>query len=605
MSPHKPTHRNKPLDGLRAIAVSAVVAYHLAPGALPGGFLGVDLFFVLSGYLITALAAEELRTSGRLDLRSFWTRRLRRIVPALVPVVLVTFALVLLFPTGADRELRSQAFGAATFSTNWVQVASGGTYFAESEPPLLLHLWSLAVEEQFYLLWPLLLVLLWRLWRVRSGDGLPLPAAFVVLAAAFASAGLMALNFSPAADPSRLYFGTETHGFGLLLGAWSALAGAGTGRLLAPAASRVVLPAALLVLLAFFVVLHDDGAAAYQGGMFAFTAVTALVVAILRHPEGAAAGLLASRPLQWVGRRSYGIYLWHWPWTVLVTGWLPAEADAWAAAAVVPLTLTCAALSWRFLEKPILARGVRTSGAGVFRSWRAREVRPALIGGTAALASVTVLAGTAVAMSPATTQLEDQLAAGQAAAEQAAAEANATPAPSAQPTNTAPEKPPAASEAVDDAPLQGGSVTALGDSVMLAAAPHLVEQMPGIDVQAEVGRQMSEAPALAAELDRQGKLRPVVVVGLGTNGEFDAGVLEELLRAIGPDRKLVLVTAHGAREWVPMVNETMRSFADGRPNVVLAEWDRAAPSVTDFASDGIHPGPQGGARYAELVRSGR
>jgi peptidoglycan/LPS O-acetylase OafA/YrhL len=592
--------RNKPLDGLRAIAVIAVVAYHLAPGALPGGFLGVDLFFVLSGYLITGLAVDELRSSGRLDLGSFWLRRLRRIVPALIPVVLLSFALVLLFPTEADRTLKSQAAGAATFSTNWVQVVSGGSYFADAEPPLLLHLWSLAVEEQFYLIWPLLLVLLWKLWRGTDRALVPLRAAFLVLALALVSAGLMALQYSPGADPSRLYFGTDTHGFGLLLGAWLALAGSRAGRLLSPAANRIALPAGLLTLLVFFCILHDDGAAAYQGGMFAFSAVAVFVVALLRHPEGAPARWLSCRPLQWLGRRSYGIYLWHWPWTVLVAGWLPQGADYWTAAAVVPLTLACSALSWRYVEQPVLARGLRRSGTGFFHSWRVQQVRPAIAGGAAALASVTVLAGAAVALSPDKTQLEEQLVAGQTAAQEAAATAARKPAPEPSPSASAAEQTRSAPAA-----LEGSQVTAVGDSVMLAAAPQLVAELPGIDVRAEVGRQMTDAPALAAELERQGLLRPVVVVGLGTNGEFDPAVLEELHRVTGPERHLVFITAHGEREWIPAGNEMLRAFAETKDNVELRDWEQASRRAADFAPDGIHPGPQGGTIYAELVRAGR
>ncbi|NJC23007.1 peptidoglycan/LPS O-acetylase OafA/YrhL [Arthrobacter pigmenti] len=608
MPPNTPRARNKPLDGLRAVAVAAVVAYHLVPAGLPGGFLGVDLFFVLSGYLITGLALEELRITGRLDLARFWIRRLRRIVPALVPVVLVAFTLVLLFPTEADRTLKSQAAGAATFSTNWVQLASGGSYFAESEPPLLLHLWSLAVEEQFYLLWPLLLLLLWKIGGGRIGAALPLWVASLALGGAVLSALAMGLQYTPGADPSRLYFGTDTHGFGLLLGAWLALAAGRTTVVVPPATARMVLPAALLGLTLFFLILHDDGAAAYQGGMFAFSAVSVLVVALLRNATGPAASWLASAPLQWVGRRSYGIYLWHWPWTVLVSGWLPAGADQWAAAVVVPLTLMCAAASWRYLEQPVLAHGLKGSVRGVLGRWRGGSVQPALVSGTAAIASVSVLAGTAVAVSPPSTQLEEQLEAGQAAARQAAAAVKHTPSPSAAPVQPAhPQHPPSSPKppGSEHAVLDGSAMTALGDSVMLAAAPQLVAQLPGIDVRAEVGRQMGEAPALVEALEREGLLRQVVVVGLGTNGDFDPSVLDDLARAVGPDRRLILVTAHGPRDWVGAVNDKLRSFAAARQNVELRDWNQAAGEVQDFADDGIHPGPHGGQVYAELVRSGQ
>ncbi|WP_035775342.1 acyltransferase family protein [Arthrobacter sp. H5] len=595
-----PTARNKSLDGLRALAVAAVISYHLVPSALPGGFLGVDLFFVLSGYLITRLLAAELLESGRVDLRAFWTRRLRRLVPALIPLMLVTLAAVSIFPSEAGRTLKLQVLGAATFSTNWLQVADQGTYFAESEPPMLLHLWSLAVEEQFYLVWPLVLLILWKAGAKGTVERLPVWMALVVLVSGLGSAGLMAVLFDPAADPSRLYFGTDTHGFGLLLGAALALASQGVSEIVTPGRSRVLLPLSLAALIVFFFVIPDSGVPAYRGGMVAFTAVCALIIALLIRPSGPVAELLATRRVQWLGRRSYGVYLWHWPLIVLVQSWLPVGSQLWVAVIVIPLTLGCAELSWRFVELPVLRNGFVGALKRLFQCWSVPRLRPVLAVSLSTCTVAAMLAGSAVALSPDSTQLQEQVEAGQAAAQAAATQQAAPSAPASPAPSEGAEEAPAV-DAPEAGQLEGPEVTALGDSVMLASAPQLASELPGIDIRAGVGQQMVDAPGTVSELAQSGELRDQVVIGLGTNGDFDAAVLEQVRDAVGPDRVVTVVTAHGPRDWIGSVNRKLVDFAQKHDNVELADWDAAALSVPDFAQDGIHPGPEGGQVYADLI----
>ena len=206
------------LDGLRATAVAAVVLYHLGVPFIPGGYLGVDLFFVISGFLITTLLVEEARRTNRIRIGTFWLRRARRLIPALVLMVVVVSAAVTIIGRDLDASLRTQVVGAAVYGSNWFQIAAGSSYVERYEPQVFTHLWSLAVEEQFYLIWPFVVVLLLSFLATRRAR------IAVVLALAAASAAWMTYLFVPGADPTRVYLGTDTHGFALLLGAALGLA---------------------------------------------------------------------------------------------------------------------------------------------------------------------------------------------------------------------------------------------------------------------------------------------------------------------------------------------------------------------------------------------
>ncbi|THI95812.1 acyltransferase, partial [Nocardioides sp.] len=315
------------LDGIRALAVTAVVAYHLFPTAVPGGFLGVDVFFVLSGYLITRGLALGIASGRGVGLVRFWVRRTVRLLPALVVMLVVVTAAAGLAGGAAAVRLRPQLMAALTYTSNWYQADAGLSYFERSEPPVLQHLWSLAVEEQFYLFWPLLLIAI----VVVTGSARAAAGVTAVLAAASAIA--MAVAFVPGEDPSRLYFGTDTHGFSLLIGAVAALVSLSrtpwvTRWLVAPVGWRreaqgPVTVVAVLVCVLGVLLIGETSAFAYRGGIVLVDLAAAVAVLAVATP-GAASPLLAARPLVWVGRRSYGIYLWHWPPIVLLAGLAPA-----------------------------------------------------------------------------------------------------------------------------------------------------------------------------------------------------------------------------------------------------------------------------------------
>ncbi|HEU0206037.1 MAG TPA: acyltransferase family protein [Pseudolysinimonas sp.] len=589
------------LDGVRAIAVTLVILFHLTPGTTIGGYLGVDLFFVVSGYLITTLLLRERTETGRIRLSAFWARRARRLLPALVVLVLVCCTAAWAIGGDVLVGLGLQVLGAATFSSNWLLLAAGSSYFGDSLPELFRNLWSLAVEEQFYLVWPLLLVLV----LVRMPR--PLRLILVGLLAA-ASAVAMAVLYTPA-DPNRVYYGTDAHAFGLAIGAFLALVAVSWPRRLLewPRAARRVIgvtgPIALLALLGFAGLMPGDAPFVFRGGLVIVAVLTAVVIATLLVPSTPLARLLDLSVLRWVGARSYGLYLWHWPVFVLVVSALPSwqrsGAPGWALGGIaLAISVVAAALSYRFVEQPIRRLGFGGAWRSIRSAWRVPAIRGRLarLGATAA-AVVLVLAaatGTAAALvsDPGVGETQAVVEAGQ----QAIRDASSSPAPGSRTGASPTASPTAAPEPAGD------QITAIGDSVMLAAAPTLEAQLPGVSIDAVVSRHLGTAPGILQADLNAGSLRKIVVIGLATNGPIDRSMLEQLRAQIGPQRELVLINAQAPRNWIDPNNAILTAFAQSYRNVELANWHDAAQSILPLlARDQIHFGSSGAKVFAGTI----
>ncbi len=576
------------LDGLRAVAVLAVIGYHFLPDIVIGGYVGVDVFFVISGFLITGLLIRERIVTGGISLPRFWARRARRLLPALALVVLVTTAaaaFVATFFNGGDVlvGLGAQVLGAATFSSNWLFLAEGASYFDATTPELFRNLWSLAVEEQFYLLWPVaMLLLLLVKW----------PWLRAALAGSAAVASAVAMALLAGTDATRVYYGTDTHSFGLALGAALAflvdrrflITQHSTGTDASARAVRIALPivgaAALAGVLAIAALLPEDAPLTPRGGLALAAALTGVAILGATTPGSWLGRALDVLPVRWIGHRSYGLYLWHWPVLVLLTAAL-ADGTAWwvAPAGALVITVAAATLSYRFVELPVRRLGFRETARRAGSALRAgRRIAAVTAGG---LVVAVALGAGAIAADPGVGEAEAAVEAGQVALNQPG-------------YAVAPRRP---------QPLPtGDQIVAIGDSVMVAAAPELQQAFPGIAIDAAVSRQMSEADDIVGALVAAGAMRPILVIGLGTNGWIDGATLTAVLDLLPPETRVIVVNVQAPRDWTPEVNAILAEFARGERDVELSNWNGAiAPYLDVLAPDEIHMGPAGARIYAAAL----
>jgi peptidoglycan/LPS O-acetylase OafA/YrhL len=386
-SPRAVAGRHLPaLDGLRAFAILGVIAYHLGFGWASGGYLGVDLFFVLSGFLITSLLVEEQGASARIGLRAFWGRRARRLLPALFLVVIAIALYAIIngrFSTPSNggaaidlTGLRADAFATLFYFANWHAIFSHQSYFTQfSTPSPLQHTWSLAIEEQFYLVWPLVVVVLFKLGARRwRAIGLGLCAVGTL-----ASATAMAVLYHPGIDPSRVYFGTDTRAFDLLVGACVAMLAASRPQPGPRARSwlHAAAPVAAVALAVFWAKAGSQSGMPttfmFRGGFLVCAALAAVVIADVRQiDQGILGRVLSFRPLRWIGTTSYGLYLWHWPIFVYLNGARTGLSGVGLDLARVSLTFAAATGSYYLVERPIrrrrysgIARGMLAPSAAV------------------------------------------------------------------------------------------------------------------------------------------------------------------------------------------------------------------------------------------------
>jgi peptidoglycan/LPS O-acetylase OafA/YrhL len=582
------------LDGLRALAVIAVLLYH--GGLLAGGFLGVEVFFVISGYLITRILIDEWQRDAHIDLCVFWLRRVRRLWPALFAMILVTVGFSTLALPDELFALRGAAIAGVLWISNWYSILVHQSYFeAVGRPPLLRHLWSLGIEAQFYALWPPALLLALRLGRIRRlwvGS----------LAGALASAWLMALLFQPDADPSRVYYGTDTRASGLLIGAALALAPAKWLLDVPSAVCGGAVCAALIGLGLLCARLTEFDPFLYRGGFLTVDALSALAIAATVHHRGRLGrAVLEIRPLRWIGVRSYGIYLWHWPVLMLTRPHLDVRLDGWPLLMVRLLLIgALAELSYRFVELP-------------FRRGKIRWVPAA--GGLAA--GVLVFAPSVAATQPdprpaylpvdaidtwsrANVVSASELIADDEATAQAVGESNVESDTDAAGVQTS---------GLDDNMLQITStghlrVTAIGDSVMLGAVGALEADIDGIEIDAAISRQTSAAIELLRDRRVAGQLGDVVVVHLGNNGALSSDQFDAMMDVLAKVPRVLFLTVKVPRAWENPNDAVLADGVQRYSNTVLVDWRGTSLSRPDyFWDDGIHLRPEGAAAYAALISS--
>lgn len=662
--PLKP-HRYMPgLDGLRAFAVLAVVIYHLNTGWAPGGLLGVGIFFVLSGYLITDILAGQWDRNRRFEMADFWVRRARRLLPAMLVMVAVVSLWCLIGDHSRLSALGGDVPAALLYVSNWWFIFHKVSYFESFGPASPLgHLWSLAVEEQFYLIWPFMLLLGLKFLSKRG------QLSVWILSLSLISALLMALLYIPGEDPSRVYYGTDTRIFALLVGAALAVVWPSTKlktQVSPPALTFLDTAGALSLLLLIWLVWHTNEYQTflYRGGMLIIAIITALLIAVLAHPASRLAAIVGCRPLRWLGKRSYGLYLWHYPVITLSTPQVNTDDPSILKAVIqVAVSLALAELSWRYVEQPIRQKGFRHV---LQRTFKKRSTRIWLYGGVAALVFIlfsatlghaltvrgqdrggqTDSSAESVISTPPTNVSHVTNAQNKDHVTEAASKKDSSngkqdhtdkkdtdstgvkeqghstlektepqdsdsssggagtkdSASASHPGKTTADSGSAYNRKKLSKIISGKGVTAIGDSVMLDIEPYLRQTMPGIIIDGKVGRQMNEASAVIQQLSSNGQIGSKVIIELGTNGSFTKEQLDDLLSQLSSAKKIILVNTRVPRPWESIVNDALNAAAAEDPRVTVVDWYSASKGQDAFfASDGVHLNPSGARVYATLV----
>jgi peptidoglycan/LPS O-acetylase OafA/YrhL len=559
------------IDALRAIAVLAVFFYHVNTGGwMPGGFLGVDVFFVISGYLITALLLSEYRRAGHLDVLRFWLRRARRLLPAVAVMIAETLVLAAIVIPGDVPSLRGDALASLFYVNNWHLLLSDQSYFQEfARPSLFRHLWSLSVEEQFYLLWPLAFAAGMKLLgRQRLLLG--------VLAGAGLSTLLMIVLFSPGGI-DRDFYGTDTRAVGLLLGVALAMVWHPSRlRPITGRGARWILDGvgllALAMILRTFLTVHDFDPGLYHGGFLLLAFWTALLVGVLAHPAARLGTVLGNPPLVWLGLRSYSFYLWHWPILMLTRPDIDVPLHGpFLVILQLGATLAAADISYRYVEQPFRQR----RGSKAAPAWLGIG-RPALAAAVAA--TVLVVGWSGLVSGGRAPGLRTDVANAQASRDESGI---------AQPTG------------LRDPPR----VLAIGDSVMAGAADTLRREFKGeAIVDAQEGRQPWDYPTVVQSYRAAGQLPNDVIVQIGNNGPVYSDELVDLRDSLAGVDHVYLVNVEVPRSWEDEVNSELSTFAaEEWPEATVIDWHTEAADNANLTYDQIHLTPQGERLYASLI----
>ncbi len=594
------------LDGVRAIAVTIVVLYHAKFSVASGGFVGVDVFFVLSGFLITSLLLSEYAFTGTIDLVRFWLARMRRLLPAALLVIVASLLVVAIFSPNDLASLRGDALASVLYVNNWHQILAHRSYFAAfGRPSLLQHFWSLAVEEQFYLIWPPLLLVGLRFLRRRQ---LVAGAAL----GAVASGTLMVVLYDPAHDPSRVYYATDTRAMPLLVGVvlafvWPAMRDAKPIRGSAAAVLDGVGLLGLALVLYAVVQWVDYQSFVYRGGLEVLAIGAALLIASASHPSTRVGKALGCAPMRWIGRRSYGIYLWHWPVMVMSRPGLDFNTGK---AVLVPIqigvTVTLAAASYKYVELPIrqgrLQARTRSwlNRVSTARGWTAIAAAPALvaifvIGIASWPASATGIPHEPTASAIARVVLKPHHVVRDTAS-RSTTSTSTTPTRASTPLAT-PKTRPYPSQA-DGIPR--GPILMVGASVMLAAIQPLEHKLHA-HVDAVVSRPPETILDRLKEYRAAGRLPPIVVVQTGENAPLSSGYLTALRHVLQGVKRVVLMTLRAPNQsWIPALNAEFVRFARTWPQARIGDWAAVSgnPSLT---WDGTHPDPAGAIVYERVV----
>jgi peptidoglycan/LPS O-acetylase OafA/YrhL len=564
------------IDGLRALAVIAVMFYHLGFSWIPGGFLGVDLFFVISGYVITRMLLDSIAQSGGLDLRGFYLARLRRLLPALLFMLTTTVIAVGIWAPDTIKRLLVDTPFALTGTINWWLVANEQDYFESiGRPPLLQHTWSLAVEAQFYLIWPLILYFILKKFGKKH-----IPVAALSIAAASGIALLLvsvSIDAANASKVSHVYFGTDTHSIGLFLGAALAVSWI-------PQNFRVEISRkgqnfidgigviGFIGILATFLFIDASNPAMYKIAFPLAGIFGAAIIASIVHPASRFAPVLQNKVLLWIGERSYAIYLWHWVIFQVTRPTVDLAGQAWALYSLrILIVFALADISLRYIELPIRRGVIQYWIKGrKYRTKKERNRQTSLL--SAATVIVVVIA--AIVSVRAISIASD--------------------------ARTALEK----SLTVDTSnviPTEKDGLWVTGDSVILGIRSVLEENHPISLVNARIGRQAPELLEVLIQ-DQPQALDSPIIFNLGNNNALSREQVEQIFEAVKGQPQIIVVNTAVPRPWRDGNNQIIREVAANYLQADVIDWNELSNGRPEyFAPDGVHLVPAGVNAYVGAI----
>ena len=567
------------IDGLRAIAVTAVIFYHLGFQWIPGGFLGVDLFFVISGYVITRLLLDSIARSGGLDLRGFYKARARRLLPPMVFMIVVTAFYISIWAQDSVKRFLTDTPFSLSGLMNWWLVAKEQDYFeAIGRPPLLQHTWSLAVETQFYLVWPVLLLIILK----RFGKKVIPVAALAIALISGTALFLVSLQLDASSSVSHVYFGTDTHSIGLFLGA--ALAVSWIPQNFKSEVSNkaqnfidFIGVFGLVGILASFLLIDESSPTAYKIAFPLAAIFGAAIITSIVHPASRFAPILQNRVLLWIGERSYAIYLWHWVVFQITRPRVDIDGQDWALIALrILVVLALADISLKLVELPIRSGKVEYWFKGM--KYRTASVRKRQK--IAVISSISVLLVSLTALSSVAVVSSNRSAA--EFQESLQSEVVITP---------------PVSEVTDRAE----TIWLTGDSVILGIRTALSEIRPLLVVNARVGR---AAPELLQEMTRdlEKAAGSTVVMDLGNNDLLNEDTVRAIFELAKESPRVVVVNTAVPRPYRDANNELVAELAAQYSNVKVVDWNAISDGHPEyFAPDGVHLVPTGVSAYVMAI----
>ncbi|WP_085775879.1 acyltransferase family protein [Lactiplantibacillus plantarum] len=619
-------------DGIRTLAVLGVIIYHLMPASLQGGYLGVPIFFVVSGYLITDILLQDILSRGHVRIWRFLGHRMRRLYPAFVTMLLGTTAYITLFQRSLLTNIRATVLTNLVYVYNWFEINHGQSYFDRfnGESPFT-HLWSLSIEGQYYLFWPLVIGILMVIFKKRSR------VFWFMMIAAGISAITMAMLYDPA-NTNRVYYGTDTRMFAILLG--SGLAFIWPSRELSADianVNRVTLDilggASLIAIIWMFFQMSGQSDFTYRGGMLLFTVLSTVLVATVAHPASHLNRVLTNPLFKYVGQRSYGIYLYQFPVMIFYENKVKNIGDHLLLNSLieVALILIVTELSYRFIENPMRHYDysrLLVDFKDFLRKPKFNRVTTAIVALTTVLFVITAVGFVqqpSKAEANKKTELQKTIAANSKAADkknaaalkrqkaaQAAAASSKKVATEKMQTKQAEAKLNSKQKQVEKEydlkpqvvlAMANTDLTAIGDSVLLDVSSDLQDVIPGTVVQGRVGRQVTEVPGIINSLKSQGQLAHNVLLNIGTNGTITDDQAEQVVKLIGKDRQIFWVTAHvPTQSWQNQVNAQIAKTAKKHANVHVIDWHGRAQNQSGwFADDNVHPNTTGNRQLTNLI----